>query len=77
MIDPSIMTLPSKLSLPNIQIYNWDKMIKQYNGSYCNYEYSLEFLPKEYIEASCYKPYYNKLSVIGQIEHKDDYYSFE
>ena len=77
LIDPSIMTLPSKISLPNIQIFNWDKMIKQYNGTYCNYEYSLEFLPKEYIETSCYKPYYNKLSVIGQIEHKDDYYSFE
>ena len=52
-------------------------MIKVHNGSSCNPTYSLEFSAKEYLEASCYKPYYNKISIKGQIAEKGKYYSFE
>ena len=77
LINPTSINLPSQLPLKDINIINWDKMIKVHDCSKCNPKYSLKFSPKEYIETSCYKPHYNKISVKGQIAQKGNGYSFE
>ena len=77
LINPTSINLPSQLPLKDINIINWDKMIKVHDCSKCNPKYSLKFSPKEYIETSCYKPHYNKISVKGQIAQKGNDYSFE
>ena len=77
LINPTSISLPSKLPLDNINIINWERVIKTYNCSNCNTKYSLDFSSKEYLGTSCYKPYYNKISVKGQIAKAGNYYSFE
>ena len=77
LINQTSLVLPSQLPLEGINIINWDKMRKVHDGSSCNPSYSLTFSAQEYLEARCYKPYYNKINVNGQIAQKGKYYSFE
>ena len=82
LIEQNIINLPSKFPLEDINIINWEKLDKKYNGSGCNPVISTKFSPEKY-EISCYKPYYNKLSMIGKIIQnnnnlqKEKVYSFE
>ena len=77
LINKTSIYLPSQLPLEGINIINWDKMIKEYNCSHCNPNNFSEFNVDEYLETSCYKPYYNKISIKGKIDQKGKNYSFE
>ena len=77
LIEQTSIYLPSNLPLEDINIINWDKMIKVHDCKNCNPQYSLVFSSKEYLETSCYKPYHNKISIKGKIEQKGKSYSFE
>ena len=77
MINQTSIRLPSNLPLEDINIINWDKMIKEYHCSNCNPNNFLEFNVEEYLETSCYKPYYNKISIKGQIAQVGKNNSFE
>ena len=77
LINQTSIHLPSNLPLEDINITNWDKMIKEYHCSNCNPNNFLEFNVEEYLETSCYKPYYNKISIKGQIAQVGKNYSFE
>ena len=70
LINKTSIYLPSQLPLEGINIINWDKMIKEHNCSHCNPNNFSEFNVDEYLETSCYKPYYNKISINGQMEQK-------
>lgn len=71
--NPTTLALPLEFTLEGTTIKNWGSIIKQYNAASCNPQYSVEFSAKQYIETSCYKPHYNKITVIGEISSKKDY----
>ena len=84
LLDKDIITLPTQLSLQDINILNWNNIDKKYNMSSCIPEYSLIFSPEKYIDSYCYKAYNSLISTIGQIspgninntKNASDYYNF-
>ena len=84
-MDEETITLPTNLSIEDIDILHWDFIDKEYNISSCVPEYNFIFSPEKYNDSYCYKAYNSLFSTIGQISSIDsnntknasDYYNFD
>ena len=85
LLDEETITLPTNLSIEDIDILHWDFIDKEYNISSCVPEYNFIFSPEKYNDSYCYKAYNSLFSTIGQISSIDsnntknasDYYNFD